>query len=175
VPTSFSVNVSTVFVDHARELFEHSCHTIARVGSLETAFEKALRHLQAEKTIDDKVSTDQSIQVYEKGRLVAMATFDNGEAVWLRSPTLGDVMQWSQDVTQNLSRIEDEGLNANVGHGEQPFAFKVCVNLIAMAKDKIASICHPRSTDEVYATLRRVEARMMNMSATTALPSFEMT
>lgn len=158
----FSVNVFTVRIDHSRQLLDHSVSTAAVVSTLEKAFEGALKYLERNKDATPAwEDTAESIQIRENDQIVAMATIEKGEVSWLRSPTIADAIKWSKQISTALTEIESKGLNSSSSHGSKPFAFKVCLNVIEVAKQKLMSLYHSRSNDEVYDTLKRVEARLL--------------
>lgn len=160
--SNFRVDVNTVSVRNERTLtVDYSVKTLAQVDTLEKAFFKSLVFVQGKNSSDfPRADTAQSILIYEKGELVAMAALENGNPNWLKSPTLGDIHQWTNEVTENLRKIEENDLNPHAGESKDPSAFQRCVNLITLAKEKLMTLHYPRSCDEVYETLKRVEKRM---------------
>lgn len=171
----FFVSIHTVHVDISNDIFEQSLSVIAKTSNLESAFEQTLKYLtKSNQGGHSKEGIERSIQIRESSQIVAMATIKDGEAKWLKSPTVADAINWSAEVSNNLRKIESQGLNAKSDHDEQSIAFKVCANLIQAAKDKLSSLFQPRANDEVYATLKRVEEHLVNRPKENLTNLFEM-
>lgn len=174
LPT-FSVTVSTVHADPANQSFESYISPIAHASSLEAAFEHALTyHQTASFKAPASGIAERAIQIHEQSRLIAMATVSNERLQWMKSPTVSDAIEWSHSVKHNLERIEKQRLNTDCGQREQSFTFKVLVHLIDTAKDKLASLYQPRSNDEVYATLKKVEDRLLSRAKANPTNLFEL-
>lgn len=163
----FKINSTLVVLDTIEDSVSHSLNTLATANSLEDAFVQALSAIRKEqREVGDGSWRARSIQITEGEKLVAMASVENGKVNWLRSPTLGDVKKWSLEMSENLRKIEKDGLSDNEP-SERRSAFRQCAALYALAKEKLMTLSFSRSTDEVYETLLAVQEKMAEKVADT--------